>query len=323
MNKIEIGNTPLTKSYLLSNKFGCHIYIKEEYRNPGESSKDRVAWYMIQDALKRKKIEKGGTFVEASSGNTGISIALMASELGYQSKIFVSKSCSDEKLEILEKYGASVQICDNGNGLHDFNSTQYLAQSYASNHPNCYFTNQYYNSANIKAHYLTTGPEIWSQTAGKVTHFIAGIGTGGSISGVGRFLKEKNSAVKIWGVEPKGSIYNAFLNSTINPEKDYSFDAIEGIGRTFIPGSFDCHAVDQVFQVSQQDAKQIARIYKKQYDHFLGFSSAAVLTSLTKNLEEMNLQEDDHVVLYYPDFGDRYLNKLYHPKEFSEIRGLN
>jgi len=323
LNKLLIGNTPLTKSDYLSRKYGCQIFIKEEYYNPGESSKYRVAWYMIQDAIKKGYIHPGGTFVEASSGNTGISLALLAKEKGFKTVIFVTESCSQEKLDILEEYGAKIQLCSNGNGLHDFNSTQYLAQSYAANHPNCYFTNQYYNSANIKAHYQTTGPEIWTQSLGRITHFIAGVGTGGSISGVGRYMKEKNPQVQIWGIEPTGSIYDLFLKYKSIPESEIKFDAIEGIGRTFIPGSFDRNAVDAIFQISQSECKQMAWEYQDVANELLGYSSAAVLAAMDKYVHKMKFSSQDLVVLYFPDYGDRYMHKLYNVKEITEIRAIN
>jgi len=306
-----IGNTPLRREDYLSKKYGTNILIKEEFYNPGKSSKDRAAWFMVEDAIKRNKIVEGGTFVEASSGNTGISIALIAKELGYRSKIFVSASCSDEKIKLLKSYGAEIERCDNSNGLHVFNSTQYLAQAFCTNNPNTYFTNQYYNSNNIKAHYITTGPEIWQQTNAAVTHVLVGVGTGGSISGIGRYLKERNPGIKIWGVEPKNSVYHLFMDNNPIPEEEVRFDAIEGIGRTFIPGAFDKQVVDHIFQIGKDKSEVIAHQYLEECGDLLGFSSAAVLATLDENLERMNLKETDQVVLFFPDHGSRYINKLY------------
>ncbi|MGM1429888.1 PLP-dependent cysteine synthase family protein [Sphingobacterium lactis] len=314
-----IGNTPLRKDDYLSAKYNTTILVKEEFHNPGKSSKDRAAWFMVEDAIRNKKIKEGGTFVEASSGNTGISIALIAQELGYKAKIFVSASCSDEKIALLESYGASIERCDNSNGLHVFNSTQYLAQAYAANHDNTYFTNQYYNSNNIKAHYRTTGPELWEQTNGAVTHVIAGVGTGGSISGIGRFLKEQRRSIKIWGVEPLNSVYTFFLNQQPIPEDLPKFDDIEGIGRTFIPGSFDRNAVDRIFQVERLVSLHAAIAYRESTDELVGFSSAAVLAALETHSNEMKFSEDDVVVLFFPDHGDRYLHKIYHSAEVKQL----
>lgn len=311
MIKDFIGNTPLRRDEYLSKRYRTNILIKEEFYNPGKSSKDRAAWFMVEDAIKRNKIVEGGTIIEASSGNTGISIALIAKELGYKSKIFVSASCSDEKIKLLESYGAEIERCDNSNGLHVFNSTQYLAQAFCSNNPNTYFTNQYYNSNNIKAHYKTTGPEIWQQTNAAVTHVLVGVGTGGSISGIGRFLKERNPQVKIWGVEPKNSVYHLFMKNKPIPEEEVSFDAIEGIGRTFIPGAFDKQVVDHIFQIGKDKSVSMAHQYLEEQGELLGFSSAAVLAALDEHVDKMDLKEDDQLVLFFPDHGSRYINKLY------------
>lgn len=306
-----IGNTPLRRDARLSSSYGTNIYIKEEWFNRGRSSKDRAAWFMVEDAIRTNKIAKGGIFVEASSGNTGISMAWIARELGYKAKIFVSASCSEEKIETLESLGAEIERCDNSNGLHVFNSTQYRAQAYAANHPNAYFTNQYYSSNNIKAHYRTTGPELWEQTLGLITHVLIGVGTGGTISGVGRFLKEQNAKVKIWGVEPNRSVYSYYMNDQPIPNHEIKFDPIEGIGRTFIPGSFDRKAVDKIFQIGNDPAEKIARQFAKDTGELIGFSSAAVLASVDLYLKEMHFKPEDHVVLFFPDHGDRYINKLY------------
>lgn len=321
MIKDFIGNTPLRKDENLSKRYKTNILIKEEFYNPGKSSKDRAAWFMVEDAIKRNKIIEGGTFVEASSGNTGISIAMIAKKLGYKARIFVSASCSEEKIELLDAYGAEIQRCDNSNGLHVFNSTQYLAQNYSSNHPNAYFTNQYYNSNNIKAHYKTTGPEIWKQTDGKVTHVLVGVGTGGSISGIGRYLKEQNEEIIIYGVEPKNSVYDLYMKNQPMPDDEVSFDSIEGIGRTFIPGAFDKNAVDQILQIEKEATISIAHSYREEFGDLLGFSSAAVLAAFDKYFDAMRLKESDQVVLFFPDHGNRYINKLY--RDFKPIEEIS
>ncbi|MEI5985093.1 MULTISPECIES: PLP-dependent cysteine synthase family protein [Sphingobacterium] len=317
MLREKIGNTALHKHTELSARYGVNIFIKEEYHNPGKSAKDRVALFMMEEAIKQNRLPKGGTFVEASSGNTGISVAMIAKEMGYKSKIFVSQSCSQEKIEVLESYGAEVVVCENSNGLHDFQSTQYLAQAYAANTEDAYFTNQYYNSSNIRAHYKTTGPEIWNQTAGKVSHVLIGMGTGGTISGVGRYLKEMNPSIKVFGVEPNNSVYQHFLIQQKLPEMEVKFDSIEGIGRTFIPGSFDVNTVDRVFQVSLEASKEMAHEFALEFNQLLGYSSAAVLAALDKHIGAMDLKPTDNLVLLFPDYGDRYLEKLY--KDFYWI----
>ncbi|GHE45832.1 cystathionine beta-synthase [Sphingobacterium griseoflavum] len=275
------------------------------------SAKDRPAYFMIQDAIEQARIQPGGTFVEASSGNTGLGIALIAKQLGYRSKIFVSKSCSKEKIKVLIQAGAEIEICENSNGLHDFHSTQFRAQSFAATHPNAYFTNQYYNTQNICAHYKTTGPEIWEQTQGRITHFLSGVGTGGTISGVGRFLKEKKADIRIWGVEPEGSILQHYLQYGKAPKEISPFDAIEGIGRNFVPGSFDPQPIDHIFQVQQSMTKLMARRYLAETGIPSGFSSAALLACLHTYHNEMALGPAHTVLLFFPDHGSRYVSKLY------------
>ncbi|MDR3006915.1 MAG: cysteine synthase family protein [Sphingobacterium sp.] len=306
-----IGNTPLRRCSYLSSKFDTNVFIKEEYCNPGMSSKDRVALYMIEDAINFKKIKPGGTFVEASSGNTGYGIALLSREMGYKSKIFVSKSCSGEKIELLKSAGADVEICENSNGLSDFFSTQFLAQSYASNNYNTYFTNQYYNSSNIRAHYKTTGPEIWSQMFGSITHFIAGIGTGGTISGIGRYLKEKDEKISVLGVEPYGSILSHFLEYGKLPVLNRQLDPIEGIGRTFVPGTLDIKYVDKIYQIGVSESRTAAHKYKDKTGFIAGFSSAAILAMVEYYWKELMFKKSDNVVLLFPDHGSRYFSKLY------------
>lgn len=311
MTTTSIGNTPIRRCDFLSTLFNTNVFIKEEFHNLGMSAKDRPAYFMIQDAIKAGRIQPGGTFVEASSGNTGLGITIIAKQMGYQAKIFVSKSCSQEKIAILTNAGAEIEICDNSNGLHDFHSTQFRAQSFAATHANTYFTNQYYNTQNIRAHYKTTGPEIWEQTQGKITHFLCGVGTGGTISGVGRFLKEQQKNICIWGIEPEGSILRHFLLSGTVPNEIKPFDAIEGIGRNFIPGSFDPQQIDTIFQVGKSETIAMARTYRDETGILSGFSSAAVLASLKRYNKEMQLNPSHTVLLFFPDHGSRYISKLY------------
>jgi len=318
-----IGNTPLRYCDALSTRYHTNIFIKEEFHNLGMSAKDRPALFMIKDAIAKKKIKPGGFFVEASSGNTGLGISLIAKKLGYHAKIFVSQSCSAEKIELLLKAGAEIEICENSNGLHDFNSTQFRAQSFAATHPNTYFTNQYYNTQNIRAHYKTTAPEIWEQTAGTITHFIAGVGTGGTISGVGRFLKEQRSGIKVWGIEPNGSILSHFLRYRTLPTNTVPFDSIEGIGRNFVPGSFDAAAIDHIFQVNYQETRHMAMEYYAQTGIMTGFSSAAVIASLDSYVSKMCFKPTDKVVLFFPDHGSRYISKLYKGSTHQSIASSN
>ena len=266
---------------------------------------------MIQEAIRQNKIQPGGTFVEASSGNTGIGIARLAGELGYKAQVFVSKNCSREKLDLLKRYGACIEICENSHGICDDQSTQYRAQEYARKHPNAYYTNQYCNQANLQAHFETTGPEIWQQTQGKITHFFAGIGTGGTISGTGKFIKQQNQEVKICGVEPKGSVLSYYFKHGCLPSVYAPMERIEGIGRTFIPDVFDTNSVDMIYQVDLEESKQQAASYFRQQQELIGFSSAAVLAGLDAYIQQHALGKDALVVLLFADHGERYKQVLY------------
>lgn len=307
-----IGNTPIRHCPVLTTICKSEVYIKEEFHNPGMSSKDRVALYMIREALRTGELKPGGRIVEASSGNTGLSIAMLAQELGYPTTIFISENCSEEKRNKLLFYGAELKVCPNSNGPDDPQSTQYAAACFAAEEAGRYFTNQYFNPVNIIAHFETTGPEIWGQTEGKITHFIAGIGTGGTISGTGRYLKSRNPDIKVIGIEPSNSIFQHYLShGKLAEEKGPKPDAIEGIGRTFLPGAFDPEVVDQVFQVSASDSLETAKWYKGEANALTGFSSAAVIAGIRQFHQEMKLEPGSRVVALFPDHGGRYISKLY------------
>lgn len=276
------------------------------------SAKDRVGLYMIREALRTGHLQPGGMLVEASSGNTGLSIAMLAQEMGFSATIFISENCSEEKRSALRFYGAELVVCPNSNGPEDPESIQSTAARFAAENKEAHFTNQYFNPVNITAHFETTGPEIWGQTDGRITHFIAGIGTGGTISGVGRYLKSRNPAIRVIGVEPVHSIFKHYIqHGALSAEKDLKPDSIEGIGRTFLPGAFDPSVVDQVFQVSAPDSMSAAQWYKNNGNGLTGFSSAAVIAALRQFYPEMGLSPDSRVVALFPDHGGRYISKLY------------
>ncbi|HLW50260.1 MAG TPA: cysteine synthase family protein [Sphingobacteriaceae bacterium] len=307
-----IGNTPIRICPVLTAICKSAVYVKEEFHNPGMSSKDRVALYMIQEALRTGQLKAGGRLVEASSGNTGLSITMLAKEMGFPTTVFISENCSEEKRNVLLYYGAELVVCANSNGPEDPQSTQYAAARFAAENEGCYFTNQYFNPVNVMAHFETTGPEIWTQTEGRISHFIAGIGTGGTISGTGRYLKAQNPNVKVIGIEPLNSIFKDYLgNGKPASENGLKPDSIEGIGRTFLPGAFDPAVVDQVFQVSAAESMDCARWYKGEANALTGFSSAAVISAIRQFHDEMGLEPDSRVVALFPDHGGRYISKLY------------
>lgn len=319
MDTATIGNTPLEKCNYLSEKYRCHISLKKEYHNINETSKDRPAWYMIKAGIENKSLKYGDTIVEASSGNTGTGIAFLAQQMGYKCCIFVTKDCPREKLRILRELGATVISCDNSNGMTDQNSTQYRAAAYAQNTPNCFFTDQYNNPQNPLAHFETTGPEIWKQTDGKITHFFAGIGTGGTLCGVGKYLKQQKKDINIFGIEPKGSVLSYYKTHGIIPNNEQVMEKIDGIGRKFIPDTFDPHLIDGIFQVSRANTIQYANDYHQQSGTLLGFSGAAVLVGLAQYAAQYDIEPEDHLVLLFADYGDRYLNSLYPTLSHQQI----
>lgn len=321
MSLRPVGNTPLERCSYLSKKYRCNIYIKKEYYNPSKSAKDRPALYMINDVIRRHRPIPGSTFVEASSGNTGIGIAQIAHSLNFNAVIFVSKSCSEEKLAELQKWGAQVIVCDNSNGISDKLSTQYRAAEYAERHENCYYTDQYSNEANYKSHFETTGPEIWKQSDGNISHFFAGVGTGGTISGVGRYLKKCNLEVKVYGVEPFGSVLSHYTAYGCMPKIIPRMDKISGIGRTFVPKVFDSSVVDEVLQVTADESRSLARDFYLHSGECIGFSSAAVLCGFDRYVEQYGIASHHQVVLLFADHGERYKKLLYADMTDKQMEG--
>lgn len=311
MDTATIGNTPLQLCTYLSERYSCDILVKKEYYNLNKTSKDRPAWQMIQDAIQRKLLKPGYTIVEASSGNTGIGIAQLAQQLGFRSCIFVTKDCSPEKLSLMRQLGAQIIICANSNGIEDKESTQYQAARYAAHNPYSFFTDQYNNPQNPQSHYNTTGPEIWDQCSGDITHFFAGVGTGGTISGVGKYLKTKGCNIQVYGIEPYGSLLNHFKHYGTTPSKIVDMEKIDGIGRKFVPRTFDPNYVDDIFQVSREQTKACAHTYYQKTGILLGFSSAAVVAGLDYYLHRNKFSDQQRIVLLFADYGDRYMNSLY------------
>jgi cystathionine beta-synthase len=313
----HIGDTPMLFSEFLSDQMGCTVLIKAEYANPGASSKDRIALAMIEDAEKSGLLQPGGTIVEASSGNTAIGLAWIARQKGYRCRIFLSKSCSPEKLALLQQLGAETQVCETSGGPEDPRSCQYQAQTYARGRTNTFYCDQYFNPVNKSEHYRSTGPEIWDQTNGTITHFIAGVGTGGTISGIGHYLKEQNDAISVWGVDPLGSVLaEVSRNVPLSSIKKGTFH-IEGIGRHFIPGNLAFEFIDHFIQVSDEESARAAFDFRNKASFAPGFSSAAVLAALYKIKND--LTEKDVVVLFFADDGSRYKSKLYNPAWLSHM----
>lgn len=312
----RIGNTELLREHYLSNLYLSNIFVKAEFQNPGKSSKDRPALYMIRDAEQRGLLKPGFTVVDASSGNTATGLAMLCNELGYRCHFFLSKSASEEKIDCLLNLGAKITVCCTSGGPDDPDSTINRAIQWCRDNPESYFCNQYFNKSNQQSHFETTGPEIWEQTGGQITHFVCGIGTGGTISGVGKYLKKMDPTITVIGVDSVGSIlHDYFYKGTFEVDHSKKCD-IEGIGRKFIPGALDITCIDEVIQVSKIEAVESAYQFVRYSSILPGFSSAAVLAALHKI--SPGFRESDHIVLLFADHGSKYQSKLYNNEWLAE-----
>ncbi len=313
-----IGNTPLIKLNKLTKGFKASVFAKMESLNPGGSVKDRIGLSMIDAAEKDGRLKPGGTIIEATSGNTGIGLALAAAVKGYKSIIVVTDKVSMEKRNYLKALGAEVIVVPKA-APHD--SPEYYmnkAQTIANETPNSFYTAQYTNMANPDAHYRTTGPEIWEATDGKITHFVAGLGTGGTITGTARYLKEKNPKIKVIGADPIGSIGKIYKEKRETPEVQPYL--IEGIGLDIIPEIMDFDLIDEVIEVTDQDSIRVCHELTKQEGLFCGASSgtlAHVALEIAKNLDEKAI-----VVFILCDIGERYLSK-FHNEEWLKQNNIS
>jgi cystathionine beta-synthase len=308
-----IGNTPLVKLNKIVEKSKPLILAKLEFMNPGGSVKDRIGVAMIDEAIQSGKIRPGGTIVEPTSGNTGVGLAIACIIRGLKLVATISDKMSLEKRKLLEAYGAKVIVCPASAKPEDPESYLSVAKKIASEMPNAFMPNQYSNMANPKAHYATTGKEIWEQTEGKITHFVAGLGTGGTISGVAKYLKEKNPDVKIIGVDPKGSVFKDIYDGKEPKSEAYM---IEGIGEDFLPKTADLKLLDEIVTVSDKASYLMARRLATEEALLVGSSSgAAVLGALeiAKKLTKKHV-----IVTLLPDRGERYLSKLFNDEWMKE-----
>jgi len=312
----KIGDTPLIKLNRINAGLKPLILVKVEYFNPGGSVKDRIAFKMLEAAEKEGKIKKGSTIVEPTSGNTGLGLAMAAAIKGYKAIFVIPDKTSKEKESLLRAFGAEVIRTPSDVPPEDPRSHYKVAERLAEEIPGAFSPNQYFNMNNPAAHYETTGPEIWRDTGGKVTHFVAGIGTGGTISGVGKYLKEKNPKIKIIGVDPEGSIYNQiFKGETPQPEFYYT----EGIGGSLLPGTLNFEVVDEIIVVKDKDAFLTARRMAKEEGLLVGISSGAAVYAALKIAEK--LEENHVIVVLLPDSGRSYLSTLFND-EWMKEKGL-
>lgn len=306
-----VGETPLIKLQKITKKLKGSYYAKVEAFNPGHSSKDRIALHIINDAEKKGILKKGATIVETTSGNTGFSLAMISIVKGYKCILAVSDKSSQDKIDLLKTMGAEVHVCPANVAADDPRSYYEVAKTIHKKTKNSVYINQYFNELNIEAHYKSTGPEIWKQTDGKITHLVAASGTGGTISGVARYLKEQNPAIKILGVDAIGSVLKKYHETGEFDTTEIKPYKIEGLGKTLIPTATDFDSIDVYEKVSDKDAAFAARELVKKEGLFSGYTSGAVIQA-TKQYDALNyFTEDSFVVLIFPDHGSRYMNKIY------------
>lgn len=304
-----VGRTPLVRLNSVTGGANCLILAKLEFFNPGGSVKDRIGWAIIEQAEREQLIKPGGTIVEATSGNTGVGLAIAAAIKGYRCVFVMPDKMSQEKILLLRAYGARVVVTPTAVEPEDPRSYYSVARRIVEETPNAFLANQYHNPVNPQAHYESTGPEIWEQTAGQITHFVAGIGTGGTITGTGRYLKEKNPDIQIVGVDPIGSVlYELHKSGAYTQADSYK---VEGIGEDFLPSTTDLSVIDAIIQVDDRESFMMSRRLVREEGIFGGGSSGSAVTGTLKYVEQHALSPDDVVVVILPDSGYRYLSKLF------------
>jgi len=304
-----IGNTPLVKLNKIVAEIDALVLAKVETFNPGNSVKDRMAVKMIEDAEADGRLKPGGTIIEGTSGNTGMGLALVAIIKGYKLICVISDKQSKEKMDILRAVGAKVVVCPTDVEPTDPRSYYSVSKRLAEETPNSWYVNQYDNMSNSLAHYEQTGPEIWKQTDGKITHFVVGVGTGGTISGVGKYLKEKNPNIKIWGIDTYGSVFKKYHETGIFDENEIYSYITEGIGEDILPKNVDFSLIDGFTKVTDKDAAVYTRKIALEEAIFVGNSAGACIKGLLQLKE--HFKPDDVVVVLFHDSGSRYVGKMF------------
>ena len=304
-----IGNTPLVKINTLTAKLPCLVLAKYETFNPGNSVKDRMALKMIEDAEADGRLQPGGTIIEGTSGNTGMGLALAAIVKGYKCIFVLADKQSKEKCDILRAVGAEVVVCPTAVEPDDPRSYYSVSKRLAKETPNSWYVNQYDNPSNAKAHYESTGPEIWKQTDGKITHFVVGVGTGGTISGVGKYLKEQNPNIKVWGIDTYGSVFKKSHETGIFDEKEIYPYVTEGIGEDILPKNVNFDIIDGFTKVTDKDGAVYTQRLAKEEGMFLGNSAGSAIKGVLQLKEHFT--KDDVVVVLFHDHGSRYVGKMF------------
>jgi len=311
-----IGHTPLIRLNKITKSLPCTVLAKVEYFNPGNSIKDRMALKMLEVAEQEGKIKPGGTIIEGTSGNTGMGLALAACVKGYKCIFTTTDKQSKEKADILKAVGAEVIVCPTNVEPEDPRSYYSVSKRLATEVPNSWYVNQYDNLANRLAHYEQTGPEIWEQTDGKVTHLVVATGTGGTIVGTGKYLKEKNPHVKVWAIDSYGSLLKKYFETGQEDQKEVYPYISEGFGEDFVPANYDMQYIDEFTKVTDKDGAVMARRIAKEEGLFCGYSAGSCLQGLFQLKSQ--LKKEDLVVVIFHDHGSRYVAKIYNDQWMME-----
>ena len=309
-----IGETPMIKLNKIAAKLKGQYLAKIEGFNPGHSTKDRIALYIIEEAERKGILKPGSTIIETTSGNTGFSIAMVSIIKGYECMLAVTSKSTQDKIDMLKAMGANVFICPANVAADDPRSYYQVAKRLHEEIKDSVYINQYFNNLNSEAHYKTTGPEIWKQSNGKITHLVACSGTGGTISGIARFLKEKNSKIKIIGVDAYGSVLKKYHETGEFDEKEIFPYRITGLGKNIIPSATDFKIIDKYVKVNDEDSAHSAREIVKTEGIFVGYTSGAAFQAIKQLNREGEFKKDDKIVVIFPDHGSKYLSKIYNDK---------
>ena len=313
-----IGNTPLIKLNKITQKMTGNYFAKVEAFNPGHSTKDRIALYIIDKAEKSGILKPGDTIIETTSGNTGFSLAMVSIIKGYECILAVSSKSSADKIDMLKTMGAKVYVCPAHVSADDPRSYYEVAKRLHNEIKGSVYINQYFNELNIDAHYHSTGPEIWEQTAGKITHLVACSGTGGTISGTARFLKEQNPNIRIIGIDAYGSVLQKYHQThEFDTNEIYPY-RIEGLGKNLIPTATDFDIIDKFEKVTDESSAHTARELAKTEGLFVGYTSGAAMQGLKQLDEEGEFSEDSNIVVIFPDHGSRYMSKVFNDKWMND-----
>ncbi len=316
-----IGNTPLVKLNKVTEDLKGNFYAKIEAFNPGHSSKDRIAAYIIEEAERKGILTKGSTIIETTSGNTGFSIAMVSIVKGYDCILAVSSKSSKDKIDMLRSMGAKVYVCPAHVSADDPRSYYEVAKRLHEETEDSIYINQYFNELNIDAHYKTTGPEIWNQTNGQITHLIACSGTGGTISGAARYLKEQNPNVRVIGVDAYGSVIKKYHETgKIDANEMYPY-RIEGLGKNLIPNATDFAIIDEFIKVTDEESAHMAREISRSEGIFVGYTSGAAIQAVKQLDASGEFNENSNVVVIFPDHGSRYMSKVY-SDQWMEAQGF-